>query len=194
MPCNLHASGGAGCFLLALTALGSSARLAAAAEDRSVSLADGQMNLTAPETWQRKKPQNNVIQYEFAVAPVGDDENPGRVTISGGRRYDQCQHRPLDRTIHSARRIEHQKGGQGRRKKVAGQEVHFVNISGTFKDQPGGPFSGGAVTERKGYRMLAAIVVTKDLGNYFIKFYGPERTVADNKAAFEKMIDSLAVK
>ena len=42
--------------------------------------------------------------------------------------------------------------------------------------------------------MLAAIVVTKDLGNYFIKFYGPERTVTDNKAAFDKMIDSLAVK
>ncbi len=79
-------------------------------------------------------------------------------------------------------------------KKVAGQEVHLVDISGTYKDQPGGPFAGGPVVERKGYRMFAAIIVTKDSGNYFIKFYGPERTVADNRTAFDKMIDSLEVK
>ena len=42
--------------------------------------------------------------------------------------------------------------------------------------------------------MFAAIIVTKDLGNYFLKFYGPERTVADNRVAFDKMVESLQVK
>ena len=184
----------ASCFFLALAALFSSVQLAGAAEDRSVSLAEGKLRLTAPETWQRKKPQNNVIQYEFAVAPVGDDENAGRVTISGaGGTIDANIDRWIGQFIQPDG-SNTKKVAKVDRKRIAGQEVHFIDISGTFKDQPGGPFSGGAVVERKGYRMLAAIVVTKDLGNYFIKFYGPERTVADNKAAFDKMIDSLEVK
>jgi hypothetical protein len=184
----------ASCFLLALAALFSSVRLAAAAEDRSISLADGSLKLTAPETWERKKPQNNVIQYEFAVAPAGDDANAGRVTISGaGGSIDANIDRWIGQFVQpdgsSTKKV-----AKVDRKKIAGQEVHFVDLSGTFKDQPGGPFSGGPVVERKGYRMLAAIIVTKDLGNYFIKFYGPERTVGDNKAPFDKMIESLEVK
>ena len=42
--------------------------------------------------------------------------------------------------------------------------------------------------------MLSAIVVTKEAGNYFVKFYGPEKTVGDNREKFDKMIDSLSVK
>ena len=39
--------------------------------------------------------------------------------------------------------------------------------------------------------MLGAIIPTKGAGDYFIKFYGPERTVAENEAAFLAMIKSL---
>ena len=166
----------------------------AAAEDRSVSLADGKLQMTAPETWQRKKPQNNVIQYEFSVAPVGDDEKPGRVTISGAGGSVEAN---IDRWAGQFIQpdgSDSKKAAKIEEKKIAGQEVHLVDISGTFKDQPGGPFSGGPVVERKDYRMFAAIIVTKDLGNYFLKFYGPERTVADNRAAFDKMVESLEVK
>jgi hypothetical protein len=165
-------------FLLLLAALLSSAGRATAAEDRSIPLADGKLKLTAPETWERKKPANNVIDFEFAVPPAGDDENPGRVTFSGARGSIDAN---IDRWI-------------GQFVQPDGSSTKKVAISGTFKDQPGGPFSGGPVVERKGYRMLAAIIVTKDLGNYFVKFYGPERTVADNQKAFDKMIDSLEAK
>jgi hypothetical protein len=178
---------------LALAALLFSA-IPAAAEDRSVPLADGKLQLTAPETWQRKKPQNNVIQFEFAVDPVGDDEKPGRVTISGaGGSVDANIDRWLGQFIQPDG-SESKKAAKIEEKKVAGQAVHLVDISGTYKDQPGGPFSGGPIVERKGYRMFAAIIVTKDLGNYFLKFYGPERTVADNRVAFDKMVESLEVK
>ncbi len=39
--------------------------------------------------------------------------------------------------------------------------------------------------------MLAAIISSKDEGNYFIKLYGPQKTVAENEKAFARMIDSL---
>ncbi len=35
--------------------------------------------------------------------------------------------------------------------------------------------------ERPNYRMLAAIIETGGAGNYFLKFYGPEKTVAANE-------------
>ncbi|HTU26299.1 MAG TPA: hypothetical protein VMF30_12915, partial [Pirellulales bacterium] len=68
--------------LLAVATLLSAARHAAAA-DRTVSLSDGKILLTAPETWERKKPATRVIDYEFAIPKVGDDERDGRATISG---------------------------------------------------------------------------------------------------------------
>ena len=42
--------------------------------------------------------------------------------------------------------------------------------------------------------MFGAIIETKNNGNHFIKFYGPERTVTDNAEAFKKMLDSLRQK
>jgi hypothetical protein len=181
------------CVLLALAALLASATFATA-EDRSVSEADGKLKLTAPETWQRKKPSSRVIDYEFAIPPVGDDENPGRATISGaGGSIDANIERWIGQFIQPDG-SDTKKVAKIEEKKIAGQEVHLVDLSGTYKDQPGGPFAGGPIIERKGYRMFAAIIVTKDLGNYYLKFYGPERTVAENRVAFDKMVESLEVK
>jgi hypothetical protein len=42
--------------------------------------------------------------------------------------------------------------------------------------------------------MLAAIITTKNAGNYYLKFYGPERTVVANQKAFEQMVKSLESK
>ena len=42
--------------------------------------------------------------------------------------------------------------------------------------------------------MLAAIIASPKLGNYFIKFYGPRQTVSDHAAEFRKMIAGLQVK
>ena len=41
---------------------------------------------------------------------------------------------------------------------------------------------------------LAAIVQTKDAGNYFLKFYGPKGTVTENEKAFRDLVDSMTVK
>jgi hypothetical protein len=76
-------------------------------------------------------------------------------------------------------------------KKVAGQEVHIVDLAGTFRDQRG-PFAPAEIKED--YRMLGAIIVTEKHGDYFIKFYGPKKTITENEKKFHEMVDSLKVK
>jgi hypothetical protein len=77
------------------------------------------------------------------------------------------------------------------KKKLAGHDVHLVDISGTYRDQRG-PMA--PAVERPNYRMLAAIVETDTLGTYYIKLYGPKQTIADNEKAFAAMIEGLAAK
>ena len=73
------------------------------------------------------------------------------------------------------------------------QDVTIVDIGGTYDDKPI-PFAPGPGTPRPDYRMLAGIVQPKNAGNYFIKFYGPAKTVAKNEAAFKKMLEGLEAK
>ncbi|MFM7291043.1 MAG: hypothetical protein ACKO6B_07410, partial [Planctomycetia bacterium] len=75
--------------------------------------------------------------------------------------------------------------------KLAGCTVTLVDVSGTYKDMPGGPFAGGKTIERPDYRMLAAIIETPVAGSHFIKFYGPAATVAKEADGFRKMIEGL---
>ena len=173
-------------FLAVVVAGPAAARAADEPQDRTVSLAGGKLQLTAPEGWQKKKPQNNIIEYEFGIPKSAGDEQDGRATLMGaGGSVDANVKR-------WSGQFKQPDGGEAQAKvkeeKLAGQTVHLIDISGTYDDKP--PFSGTGV-QRKGYRMLAAIVESKDLGNYFIKFYGPEQTVADNEKAFDKMIHSL---
>jgi hypothetical protein len=69
--------------------------------------------------------------------------------------------------------------------------VTLVDVSGTYKDMPGGPFAGGKTVERPDYRMLAAIVETAKDGSHFLKFYGPAETVAKHADGFRTMIEGL---
>lgn len=48
--------------------------------------------------------------------------------------------------------------------------------------------------ERENYRMLGVILVGDKIGQQFIKFTGPAKTVEDNAAAFAKMIEELRLK
>jgi hypothetical protein len=163
----------------------------ASADDREMVLVDGKLTLTAPESWTKKNPKVRIIDFEYAIAPEGDDEAPGRMTIMGaGGSIDDNINRWIGQ-------FEQPDGSSSKEKTkreettVAGQKVHMVDISGTYKDQPG-PFA--PAVKREDYRMLAAIVSTESNGQYFVKFYGPKNTVAKNEEAFKKMIAGLKVK
>ncbi len=151
-------------------------------------LAGGKLQLTAPGSWIRKRPQTAIVEHEFAIPPAKDDKAEGRMTVmaAGGgveanieRWYGQFT-QPDGGSTKDRAKIQ--------KIKVGGDEVHLVDLSGTFKDQRG-PVA--PAVERPKYRMLAAIIATKGAGNYFIKFYGPERTVAENEKAFVSMIEGM---
>ena len=73
------------------------------------------------------------------------------------------------------------------KKEVDGMTVHLVDLQGTYNDRRG-PFAPGV--RRENYRMLGAIVEGKS-GLYFLKFYGPKKTMKAHEVAFQKIIDSI---
>lgn len=77
--------------------------------------------------------------------------------------------------------------------KIAKRTAHglpltTVDVSGAYTGM-GGP-AAQAAPAVAGYRMLGAIVEGPQ-GSIFFKFVGPAKTIAQNQAAFDKMIASL---
>ena len=145
------------------------------------------VSLKAPATWKRGKPRFNMIQYEFAAPAAKEGPADARVTIMGAGGDVKA----------NIARWQSQFHDQGRKFStkqldVAGQEVHMVDIAGTYLDRPAGPMMGGKTTRRENYRVLAAILVTTQ-GRYYIKMYGPQATVAAHEKAFQAMVKTLQI-
>lgn len=165
------------------------------AADEKISVADGKLVFKAPERWQRRQPTSTIVEHEFAIPKSEGDSADGRMTVMGAggsvdanidRWVGQFQAPGGEKLTKDKAKID--------KKKIAGEDFVIVDISGTYLDKPGGPFTPGAPVERKNYRMLAGVLTNKKLGNYFFKFYGPEKTVEANETAFLKMLESLEKK
>ncbi len=157
-----------------------------AADDPRV-LTLGKFKLTAPREWTRKQPASSIVAYEFSIPASKGDEQDGRMTVmsAGGgveanvdRWYGQFTQPDGKPTKDVAKRS---------RLKLADQDVHIVDISGTYTDMRGPVARGPA---REDYRMLGAIIPTKE-ADFYVKFYGPRQTVAEHEKAFLRMIESL---
>ena len=53
--------------------------------------------------------------------------------------------------------------------------------------------AGGEVVERENYRTMGAIIQAGEVGQYFVKLYGPGKTISDNEEAFKAFVESLKV-
>lgn len=171
------------------------ARAADKEEGKKFTIADGKFELTAPATWVVKQPRVRIIENEFEAPAAEGDEMPGRITVMGAGGTIEAN---IDRWIGLFTQpdgSDTKKAAKVKKTTIAGQQVHLVDVSGTYLDKP--PFAGGGV-EREKYRMLSAIIETtqggKKTGNYFIKFIAPAHTAADNEEGFQKMIESLSAK
>lgn len=159
--------------------------------DAEFTVANGEFSLAAPAGWKQVQPRSRIVETEFAIEPVKPDDQPGRMTSMGAggsieaniaRWYGQFSQPDGSSTK--------DKAGL-KTLNIAGCKVTCVDVSGTFKDMPGGPFAGGQSIDRPNYRMMAAIIETPDKGNYFIKFYGPAATVEASADGFKKMIEGM---
>jgi hypothetical protein len=162
------------------------APLAIAEDDnKKITLAEGKLELTVPEGWKTIEPSVRIIDHEFAAPPAEGDVTVGRVTLMGAGGGVKAN---IDRWKGQFSNLTTDKTEE---KKVNDQTVHIVDLAGTFRDQRG-PFAPAEVKEN--FRMLGAIIETKELGDYFIKFYGPEKTIKENEKKFHEMVDSIKVK
>jgi len=160
-----------------------------------VKMAGGFISAKLPETWKQKPLRSRIIELEYAVAPVKGDENAGRLTamVSGGTIKMN-----VDRWIGQFAQADGKKTSEVAKvseKKLKDMKVTVVDIPGNFKESIGPPIRRQTV-DRIDYRMLGAIVQAKPFGNraYFIKLYGPKKTMASAEKPFMAMIDSLKLK
>ncbi|MGD9647728.1 MAG: hypothetical protein AB7U73_18595 [Pirellulales bacterium] len=174
--------------LTALAFVASQLPATAADDDGTRDIVIGKYATKAPDDFTRQQPRSKIIAYEFSVAPSEGDEQGGRLTIMGAggtieqnldRWYQQFS-QPDGSSTRDRAKVE--------KKTVAGHDVHFVNITGTYDDKPA-PFAAQGV-ERPNYRMLGAILALPE-GNVYFKFYGPRQTIADHQGAFKKMVEEL---
>ena len=171
---------------------GTAAAQPPAAEDmRAFAIAGGTLSLEAPSGWKRVPPKSGIVETEFAIPSAGEGMPAGRMTVMGAGGSVQAN---VDRWYGQFTQPD---GSATKDKastktlKLAGSTVTMVDVAGTYKDMPGGPFAGGKVIDRPDYRMLAAIIETPDAGSHFIKFYGPAATVAKEADGFRKMIEGM---
>lgn len=157
-------------------------------------IARGLLNAKIPEAWKQQPLRSRIIEHEFAIPPVDGDKNAGRMTMmaSGGtvkmnidRWYGQFTQSNGKPTKDVSKVTE---------KKIGDLKVSIVDISGNFKESIGPPIRRKTV-DREDYRMLGAIVQAKPFGSraYFIKLYGPKKTMAAAEKPFMAMIDSLSI-
>lgn len=160
-------------------------------EPQVVELGGGRITLAVPADWEKTKPSNNIVEFEFSAAAADDDVIDARVTLmtSGGDASDAVR-RWMGQFTQPDGVPTHQRTSL-KDIKVAGQAVQLVDITGDFKDQPRGP--AGPTLKREDFRMIAAVIETEKMGNYFLKIYGPRKTVAANEKAFHAVVNSLKV-
>lgn len=164
---------------------------AAAQDAQTLAIAGGKLVFKAPSGWTRKQPATSIVEHELAIPASRPDTTDGRLTVMAAGGGVQAN---IDRWLGQFTQPDGaatRDRAKIRKINVAGEEVHLVDVSGTYKDQAG-PMA--PAVERPGYRMLGAIIATGNLGEYFVKFYGPQRTIGDHERAFVTMIEGLEKK
>jgi hypothetical protein len=153
----------------------------------------GTLGYTAPATWKSRPASSSMRVAEFVVPRAAGDSEDAEVVIfffggTGGS---------VDANI--ARWIgQFQQDGGGPAKSgqrstftVGNLKVTTVDVSGTYVAEVR-PGSGTRLNKPK-FQMRAAVVETPG-GPYFVKFTGPQATVAQGLAVFDSFLKSLRFK
>jgi hypothetical protein len=139
---------------------------------------------TVPKKWVRKSP-GMMLLAEYAVPKAEGDKQDGRLTVSqlgGGVEGNvdrwKKQFSKLDKQNQETFDLDQLK-------------VTLVDFSGIYNDSRG---MMGPSVARSGYRMLGAVVeVPGQSALYFLKCYGPEKTIAAHADEIKAFIRSMKV-
>jgi hypothetical protein len=144
---------------------------------------------TVPSTWKAdaERPMR-LATYTVPAAP-GDSEAGECGAYYFGQGQGGGVQANMDRWIGQFQSKEAAKRDQ---RTVHGLKITTVDVSGAYSGM-GGPMAKGATAPKPNYRLLGAIVEGPQ-GSIFFKFTGPAKTVAQNQAAFDKLLASLGPK
>lgn len=138
---------------------------------------------SAPAAWEKVKPASTMRAAEFKVDGAGGAASVVFFINIGG---DAASNIERWRT-----QFISDTGGSPQAdiasRTIAGCKVSLVKIQGTFKGgQPGGPAADSA-----DWGLRGAVVEGGPKGPVFIKFTGPEATLAEHDAAWNTMINGM---
>ena len=141
---------------------------------------------TVPSNWkvEAERPMR-LATYTIPAAP-GDSEAAECGVYYFGPGQGGSVQANMDRWIGQ---FEPKEAGKRDQRTVHGLKVTTVDVSGAYSGMAG-PMAKTQAAPKPNYRLLGAIVEGPQ-GSVFFKFTGPARTVAQNQAAFEKLISSL---
>ena len=148
----------------------------------------GAITIKAPPKWKFEHPSSSMRRAQFAVAGSGGDaglvvyffgnQGAGTVKANTDRWIGQFKN-PDGSAIGDAKPVE---------RTVAGFKTTQLEVTGTYVGgmTPGAPPQG----ETPGQRLIATIVNTP-AGPYYFKFLGPDKTVNENRATYDKLLESM---
>lgn len=165
--------------------------VAVAAEDNPQAIKAGDLSFKAPADWKKETPKSSMRQAQMKIEPTkGDDEAAELVVFafpngagSVESNIDRWEKQFIDADKSTPKaKVEKKKG--------VNVDVTRVEIVGRFV----APVTPGAAArnDKANYRLLGAIVETKDTG-YFFKLTGPDKTVSAASKGFDGMIESMKI-
>ncbi|HYG75269.1 MAG TPA: hypothetical protein VEK08_09730 [Planctomycetota bacterium] len=156
----------------------------AAGGTKQTNLGDSGASISFPATWKEVPPSNRMRLAEFVIPKNPNDPEDAELSIfkmGGGGGADA-----------NIARWVNQFGGQEALKSkrtiktASGVEAIVADLEGEYTAMT----MQGTSAPKKGYRMLGAVIMS-DKGEFYVKFTGPQATIAQNKEGFEKMIESF---
>jgi hypothetical protein len=165
--------------------------VASAAQDAPKTIQAGDLSFKIPSSWKSERPSNAMRKAQIKINPVAGDDEPAELVVTafpgaaGGVEAN-------------VKRWEGQfEDGDKNTPKAKVEERKGVNVSATRVEVAGryvASMTPGAAKkyDKANYRLLGAIVLTKDMG-YFFKLTGPDKTVLGASKAFDAMIESMSV-
>ena len=141
---------------------------------------------TVPSSWKAEAERPMRLATYTVPAAAGDSE-PGECGVYYfGQGQGGSVQANMDRWIGQFQSKEPAKRDQ---RTVHGMKVTTVDVSGAYAGMAG-PMAKTQSAPKPNYRLLGAIVEGTQ-GSVFFKFTGPAKTVAQNQAAFDKLLSSL---
>ena len=163
--------------------------VAVAADDTPQTIKAGALSFKAPGTWKKETPKSAMRQAQMKVEPATGDDEPAELVVFAFPNGAGSVESNIDRW--EKQFIDADKGtpkAKVEKKKGVNVDVTRVEITGRFV----APVTPGAAArnDKANYRLLGAIVETKDTG-YFFKLTGPDKTVSAASKGFDGLIESM---